>query len=79
LLELPAVKAARAVLRGPGRSNALRLPDHHDIEVEDEAGKPLARQRLPEGLAGISRLHALIAACMPAEWMDLAEGEAAGW
>ena len=52
--------------------------DHHDIEVEDEAGQRLARQRLPEGLAGISRLHALIAACMPAEWADLPEGEAAG-
>jgi transposase len=51
--------------------------DHHDIEVEDEAGQRLARQRLPEGLAGISRLHALIAACMPAEWADLPEGEAA--
>jgi hypothetical protein len=42
--------------------------DHHDIEVEDEAGQRLARQRMPEGLAGISRLHALIAACMPADW-----------
>jgi transposase len=51
--------------------------DHHDIEVEDGAGQRLARQRLPEGLAGISRLHALIAACMPAEWADLPEGEAA--
>jgi hypothetical protein len=52
--------------------------DHHDIEVEDEAGQRLARQRMPEGLAGISRLHALIAASMPAEWAWLPEGEAAG-
>jgi hypothetical protein len=34
--------------------------DHHDIEIEDDAGRRLARQRLPEGLAGISQLHALI-------------------
>ncbi|MGB6454663.1 MAG: transposase [Streptosporangiaceae bacterium] len=52
--------------------------DHHDIEIVDEAGQRLARQRLPEGLAGISRLHSLIAARMPAEWAELPEGEAAG-
>jgi len=45
--------------------------DHHDVEIEDEAGRRLARQRLPEGLAGVTRLHALIAGCMPAEWADL--------
>lgn len=58
--ELPAAKVARAVLRGPGRSNALRLPDHHDVEVMDEAGKVLAKRRLPEGVAGIAQLHELI-------------------
>jgi transposase len=52
--------------------------DHHDVEIEDEAGQRLVRKRLPEGLAGISQLHALIAACLPAEWADLPEGEAAG-
>jgi transposase len=52
--------------------------DHHDVEIEDEAGQRLVRRRLPEGLAGISQLHALIAACLPAEWADLPEGEAAG-
>jgi len=52
--------------------------DHHDVEIEDEAGRRLARRRLPEGLAGIAQMHALIAACLPAEWADLAEGEAAG-
>jgi hypothetical protein len=30
---------------------------HHDIEIEDEAGRVLARRRLPEGLAGITTLH----------------------
>jgi transposase len=34
--------------------------DHHDVEVMDEAGKVLARRRLPEGAAGIARLHALV-------------------
>jgi transposase len=34
--------------------------DHHDIEMQDERGRVLARARLPEGIAGITRLHALI-------------------
>jgi hypothetical protein len=34
--------------------------DHHDIEVMDEAGKVLAKRRLPEGVAGMTQLHALI-------------------
>jgi transposase len=34
--------------------------DHHDIELQDAAGRVLARARLPEGIAGITRLHALI-------------------
>ena len=33
--------------------------DHHDVEVMSEAGKVLARRRLPEGVAGIAELHAL--------------------
>jgi transposase len=35
--------------------------EHHDIEIEDEAGRVLARARLAEGVAGIDRLHTLIA------------------
>jgi hypothetical protein len=35
--------------------------DHHDVEVQDESGRRLARARLPEGIAGLSRLHELIA------------------
>ena len=35
--------------------------DHHDVEIVDESGRMLARRRFPEGLAGITRLHALIA------------------
>lgn len=34
--------------------------EHHDVEVIDEAGQVLARARLQEGVAGMSRLHALI-------------------
>src|SRR3954462_11769198 len=34
--------------------------DHHDVEGMDEAGKVLAKRRLPEGVAGIAQLHALI-------------------
>jgi transposase len=51
--------------------------DHHDIEIVDEAGKVLARRRLPEGLVGVTRLHALIAEQMPDSWVDLDPGEAA--
>ena len=34
--------------------------DHHDVEVMDEAGKVLAKRRLPEGAAGIAQLHGLV-------------------
>jgi transposase len=36
--------------------------DHHDVEIQDEAGRKLAARRLPEGAAGVARLHELIAA-----------------
>jgi transposase len=35
--------------------------DHHDIEVQDETGRRLAKARFAEGLAGVAQLHALIA------------------
>jgi Transposase len=41
--------------------------DHHDVEVMDEAGKVLARRRLPEGVAGIGLLHELIGRFVPAD------------
>lgn len=34
--------------------------DHHDVEVQDETGRRLGKARLPEGIAGIARLHAMI-------------------
>jgi transposase len=35
--------------------------EHHDVYLMDESGKRLAARRLPEGLAGVSQLHELIA------------------
>jgi transposase len=51
--------------------------DHHDVEIVDELGRRLARRRLPEGLDGITGLHALIAQFFPEEWAELEPGEAA--
>ncbi|MGQ0625242.1 MAG: IS110 family transposase [Sporichthyaceae bacterium] len=34
---------------------------HHDVELEDAQGRCLVRRRLPEGMAGLSAFHALIA------------------
>jgi transposase len=34
--------------------------DHHDVEVQDATGRRLGKARLPEGIAGIARLHAMI-------------------
>jgi transposase len=51
--------------------------DHHDVEIVDERGRRLARRRLPEGLEGITRLHALIAQFVPDEWAELDPAEAA--
>lgn len=51
--------------------------DHHDVEIEDGGGRRLARARLPEGLEGIARLHALVAEHAPADWAELSPEEAA--
>jgi len=34
--------------------------DHHDVEIQDESGRRLAKARLPEGVVGMARLHALV-------------------
>ncbi|WP_330230534.1 IS110 family transposase [Nocardia sp. NBC_00508] len=34
--------------------------DHHDVEVMDGSGRRLAKARLPAGVAGMGRLHAII-------------------
>jgi hypothetical protein len=46
--------------------------DHHDVEVQDETGRRLAKARLPEGISGITRLHALVGRFLPED------GDAAG-
>jgi hypothetical protein len=61
---------------GPGEVRRLRVlfvgndwaEDHHDVEIVDEQGRRLARKRMPDGLAGITGLHALIAQVFPEEW-----------
>ena len=35
--------------------------DHHDVHLMDESGERLAARRLPEGVAGVTALHALVA------------------
>jgi transposase len=42
--------------------------DHHDVEVMDTTGHRLAKARLPEGVAGMARLHVILG--------ELAEDEA---
>src|SRR5512135_570859 len=44
--------------------------DHHDVEVMDDAGAVLANRRLPEGVAGMTQLHALIGRFMPEDAGD---------
>jgi transposase len=39
--------------------------DHHDVELMDQAGRVLAKRRLPEGVAGMTALHALIGRFIP--------------
>jgi transposase len=44
--------------------------DHHDVEVMDEAGKVLAKRRLPEGAAGMGQLHELTGRFLPEDEQD---------
>jgi hypothetical protein len=48
--------------------------DHHDIEVQDDQGHRLARARLPEGIAGLARLHELMAEHLTEDDVDPATG-----
>jgi transposase len=34
--------------------------DHHDVEIQNESGHRLAKARLPEGVAGMARVHRLL-------------------
>jgi len=46
--------------------------DHHDVEIQDETGRRLAKARLPEGISGMARLHGLVGRFLPED------GDAAG-
>ena len=35
--------------------------DHHDVQLMDESGERFAARRLPEGVAGVTALHELVA------------------
>ena len=52
--------------------------DHHDVELMDAAGRRLAKARLPEGVAGIARLHAMIGAQLGDDAEDVAGQVAIG-
>jgi transposase len=41
--------------------------DHHDVELQDEAGRRLGKAKLAEGIAGIVRLHELLAEHLAAD------------
>jgi transposase len=49
---------------------------HHDVEVMDASGRRLARARLPEGVAGVARLHALVAEHLDEQRLEQDAGEA---
>jgi len=53
--------------------------DHHDVEIVDENWNVLARQRLPEGLEGVTRLHALIAEHASPQWEQMDPVEPRLW
>jgi hypothetical protein len=46
--------------------------DHHDVEIQDETGRRLAKARLPEGISGITKFHGLVGKFLPED------GDAAG-
>src|SRR6478609_7118616 len=65
LVVLPQAAEAGAVSVRRGENALLFVgddwaQDHHDVEVQDESGRRLAKARVPEGVAGMARLHALL-------------------
>ncbi|MGO9080918.1 MAG: IS110 family transposase [Streptosporangiaceae bacterium] len=59
---------------------------HHDLAVQDDAGKSLARRRLPEGVDGLARFHQLVASCRgedtepdPAQVVVVIETDRGAW
>jgi transposase len=57
---------------------------HHDVELQDEHGRVLARRRLPEGVSGLAQLHAVLGAHLeedaePASVVVGIETDRGGW
>jgi hypothetical protein len=44
--------------------------EHHDVEILDETGRCLSRARLSEGIAGMTRLHEMIAEYLDDDAVD---------
>ena len=57
--------------------------EHHDVELQDPTGRVLGRAKLPEGIAGIARLHAMIGEYVgddePAQVVVGIETDRGGW
>ena len=49
--------------------------DHHDVELMDGSGRRLARARLPEGVVGMARLHAMVGAALGDDAQDADPGQ----
>ncbi len=48
--------------------------DHHDVEILDDTGRRLGRARLPEGIAGMTRLHEMLAEHLADDAVDATTG-----
>jgi transposase len=51
--------------------------DHHDVELVDGSGRRLARARLPGGVRGMARLHAMAGEALGEEAEDADRGQVA--
>ena len=49
--------------------------DHHDVELMDASGRRLAKARLPEGVAGMARLHAMAGEALGDDAQDAGPGQ----
>jgi transposase len=48
--------------------------DHHDVEIVDDTGRCLGKARLAEGMAGMTRLHGMLAEHLDDDAVDPATG-----
>jgi len=65
------LQAADRGNRAEGRTSRILFvgddwaEDHHDVEIQDETGRRLAKARFPEGMSGIAKLHGLVGRFLP--------------